>query len=352
MNEFNTKKNLNEKEIQQKKIKLDSFMKRLIVTLSSRCNLDCIMCEVRRTKWDIPQEVIKEIIDLFPYLESISWQGGEPFILEYFKDLFKQASEFNNLKQTIVTNGLFITEDWAEKLASNNVELTFSIDGITKEVYEHIREGAEFKDVIHSLKIIRDAKKKYKSKSMLLRLHVVVMKSNYHQLEGVIDFANEYGFDAIHLISVWGGQAKEEDLFYKKDKNAIDYIEGIREKLQEKAKRYNIDLLNALPRRIDNNSDSCLSFQEINNEHTNPACILPWQQLNIDPGGGVRPDCLCLKTIGSVLDNSIKELWNCESMQLYREKILNKDFDTICNPTCLAVQMSEQSKREKTVISR
>lgn len=341
-------KRLNDEEIQQGKIKLDSFMRSLIVTLSSRCNIDCIMCEVKRTKWDIPQKRIQEIIELFPYLESVSWQGGEPFLLEYFEEIFDQASRYADLKQTIVTNGILITETWAEKLVKNSVELTFSIDGITKDVYEPIRVGAKFDDVICSLKMIREARNKYDSGRMSLRLHVVIMKSNYHQLEDLVDFAKEYGFNAVHIISMWGNLDSEENIFYRQEKEPLDYIRNIREKLEEKAKRYNIHLLNALPNTPDLSngslpSNDTSSSKEANNKRL--LCYLPWQQLNIDPGGGVRPGCTCLKTVGSILESSIKDLWNNEPMQEYRGKILEGDWQLLCDPNCVKGQALKELVR-------
>jgi MoaA/NifB/PqqE/SkfB family radical SAM enzyme len=299
------------------------------------------MCEVRRTKWDIPQKTIQEIIELFPYLESVSWQGGEPFLLEYFEGLFDQAKRFD-LKQTIVTNGTLINENWAEKLVKNNVELTFSIDGITKEVYEHIRERAKFDDVIRSLKIIRKARNKYDSRRMTLRLHVVIMKSNYHQLEEFIDFAKEYEFNAVHIISMWGNPDSEENIFHRQDSIPLHYIQKIRSKVEEKAKRFNISLLNDLPAMGDNSSPDTGTIIEDSNNNNVLLCYLPWQQLNIDPGGGVRPGCICIKTAGNILESSIKDLWNSELMQTYRKRIISRDYLGYCNHACLSGQISQQ----------
>ena len=350
MNEkFQANKALNEREIKEKKTKLDSCPQRLIVTLSSRCNLDCIMCEVRRTKWDIPYKVIQEVVDFFPYLESIIWQGGEPFLLEYFGEIFDEASKFEQLKQMIVTNGLLINEAWVEKLAKNNVELTFSIDGVTREVYEHIRQGAKFERVIRSLTIIKEARKKYDSRNMTLRLHVVVMKSNYHQLEDFMNFAHEYGFAAVHLISMGGSQSEEENIFSRQENAPLTYLEGIRDKLEEKARRLNIELLNSLPRMADN-SKQCGSSpcsKEDNSNEPGISCFAPWQQMNLDPGGGIRPGCLCLKTVGTVFEGRLKDIWNSEAMQFYRQKMIAGEFSAICNSTCLEVQISEQRRKAR-----
>jgi len=333
-----TNKKLNDEEIRQRKTKLDSFMRSLIVTLSSHCNLSCIMCEVKRVKWDIPQRAIEEIIELFPYLESVSWQGGEPFLLGYFEDIFDQATRFD-LKQTIVTNGILINEKWAEKLVKNNVELTFSIDGITKEVYEHIRERAKFEDVIRSLKIIREAKHKCDSRRMTLRLHAVIMKSNYHLLEEFVDFAKEYEFQALHLMPVQGEVAGIENVFSPPDMNVIRHISAMKKTIEEKAKKYNLLLLNALPEEIGHKDEQIPPSLE--GQDGQPLCQMPWQQLNIDPGGGVRPGCLCLKTVGSILENRIMDIWNNDAMQSYRKGIIEQDFKPICNPSCISLQRLE-----------
>lgn len=345
---FLSNRELNEEEIRLRRLKLDSLMRSLIVTLSSRCNLGCIMCEVRRSEWDIPQKTLREVMGLFPYLESVNWQGGEPFLLEYFEDIFDEAAKFTNLKQTIVTNGLLVTERWADKLAANNVELTFSIDGITKEVYEHIRARARFEDVIRALDTVKKARQKYGGGNMTLRLHVVVMKSNYHQLEEFMDFAGEYGFNAVHILSLWGNHDSQENIFNLADKGPLNHVLGLRDKLNERARTRGIVLLNSLPLAQEKPSPvSGIRLPEapvIAADEPDLWCRMPWYQLNIDPGGMVRPGCTCLKPVGSILDNSITELWNNELTQEYRRAIPEKRCAHLCHPDCLVEQISEQSR--------
>jgi MoaA/NifB/PqqE/SkfB family radical SAM enzyme len=151
---FFRNKMLNELEISQKNIILESKPMYLGVTLSSKCNLRCIMCRVAENTWDVSQNIITEIIRLFPFLKRISWQGGEVFLLDYFGELFEKAAFYPNLKQTIVTNGLLIDKKWAEKLARCNADIIFSIDGVTKKTYEHIRRGARFEDLIRSIETL------------------------------------------------------------------------------------------------------------------------------------------------------------------------------------------------------
>ena len=42
-------------------------------------------------------EYFTDLFSLFPYLEQVEWQGGEVFLLDYFKKLIEQALEKTGL---------------------------------------------------------------------------------------------------------------------------------------------------------------------------------------------------------------------------------------------------------------
>ena len=81
-NEYLREKNilLNEYEIGTNQIILKSKPRNLTVTLTNKCNLKCRMCYVWNHKYEINNKVIKNIISLFPYIETIVWIGGEVFL--------------------------------------------------------------------------------------------------------------------------------------------------------------------------------------------------------------------------------------------------------------------------------
>ena len=60
-------------EIANKKTILNSKPRNLMVVLSNKCNIACIMCLTSRSKWELPKERLDEIILMFPYLERIMW---------------------------------------------------------------------------------------------------------------------------------------------------------------------------------------------------------------------------------------------------------------------------------------
>jgi MoaA/NifB/PqqE/SkfB family radical SAM enzyme len=308
------------------------------------------MCLTRYTKWDIPKRVIDEIYALFPYLEKVMWQGGEVFALDYFEDILSAGFQYPNLRHSIVTNAQLITEKIAQKLVTNNVELTISVDGVSKEVYEYIRRGADFSKLTRNLRLISNLKKKHKS-SVVLNLNVAVMKSNYHQLEGFIDFAKEYGFEFICLMPIHIHLKTPEDIFTNQDIQALTFITKVSPEVEEKARQYGIRIENRLPRLNERAADKFPGEpkddikQEVKaKNNTKLLCHIPWQQLLIDYDGSVRPDCLCRiekSAACSLADLSLIEIWNNEVMVEYRKRIINHDYTDFCNPICFSGKITE-----------
>ncbi|MBU1124640.1 MAG: radical SAM protein, partial [Candidatus Omnitrophica bacterium] len=229
---------LNELEITQGKEILISKPRGLGITLTNRCNVRCIMCSVWQDPWDIPQKTVEEIFTFLPYLERIFWQGGEVFLSPYFAELLDRIAEYPHIRQDINTNGLLIDETWAKRLVKVNANIIFSIDGITKETYEYIRRGAKFEDLIRSIetlnKYISDAKKKdADSRTSSTIINLVLMKSNYRELGGFIDFAKKYKFERLQITPVDIGN--EENLFLNRDPEVFGYLRKVIPEITRKA---------------------------------------------------------------------------------------------------------------------
>lgn len=341
---FLENKKLNINEIKERKLTLSSKLTSLICSLTNRCNLHCIMCDTWRMPWEMPPEIYKEIRSLFPYLEHVIWLGGEVFFSKYFEEVLEETKKYPHLKQRINTNGLFITQEWAQNLFQNNVELIYSIDGVTKETYEYIRKGARFEDLIKSLNIIKDLKKRHNNKKFSLRMNVVIMKANYREVEKFIDFAKEYEFDLVQLMPIVGEDTPEH-IFSSKHKNMeiLEYLDSMAGAVQEKARQYNIELFNSLPslHAVSENTEVAEPYSG-NGE---PFCYLPWQQLLIYPDGNVRFGCFCIDPIGNVLENSIEEIWNSEKAKEYRKKITENDYQNLCSDRCVQGKISIKLRR-------
>jgi MoaA/NifB/PqqE/SkfB family radical SAM enzyme len=344
---------LNELEINQGRRVLDSKPRGLAITLTSRCNLRCIMCGVWKESWDIPYNTVKEIIGLLPYLERIFWQGGEVFLSPYFEELFERIVSYPNIRQDINTNGLFIDRHWAKKLAGACANIIFSIDGISRETYEYVRKGARFEDLLKSIEMFNAYRQSNSGRGSSTIINLVVMRSNYRELEGFIDFAKRYRFDRLQLTPV--DIDSQENIFLHRDTEALGYIERVMPQILKKAKDYGIEISNWLPgggysRSYQQGVGLFQAGQKSEAPPGNPnpdnnklSCYWPWQFLFIDCQGQVRPQCFCIRQVGNVCDNTIEEIWNNDLMQSYRRRLYENDYRNWCDYRCISGKISREA---------
>ncbi len=349
---FIKNKALNEIEITEKKLVLESRIRAIVAMITNRCNLKCKICNIWKTPWQASPKTMDEIVKLFPYIEDMVWEGGEVLIMEGFEDVMEEASRYSHLKQVIFTNGLVLNEKIVEKLIRGRVDIVFSIDGATKETYEHIRNGGRFDRLLKNLEMIRCAKEK---SGGLIETHFnsIIMKSNYREIERLIDFAKEYNFNAITLTPI-RGDFGDENIFERKDIIALDYIKKVVPNITKKAYEYGIILNNWLPGLEEGSyapkveDKSCKNLSEsddqfLNKNNNRLICHAPWQRLVIDSEGQVRPFVFCLnKWIGNIDKSSLDEIWNSEGMQEYRRRIIDRNYKNLCQPECISGQVAEK----------
>jgi len=368
-------KALNEYEISMRKEILESKPRAMIGMIMNKCNISCRICDIwREGKWQEPDRILKEIVELLPYMEDICWQGGEVFLMDGFNDMLSEGVKCKNLNQVIFTNGLLLNEKNLEIIAKGNVELVLSIDGARKESYEYIRRGASFEKLCKVLELIKEVRKSTGAK-INTYYNPVICRTNYKEIEEMVEFAKKYEFTAITLNPIRG--YPEENIFEPIDEKAFEYMRNIIPGAEAKSKEYGIRFNNWMPINCEckeinfkhsiidgeeNKNDSDEKEQDsapvmekkpISNASENnikaaePAkkknnrmiCYAPWQRLLLDNMGQVRPYAMCTKWVGSTEHFSLKELWNSKNMQLYRKKIASNDFHDLCQPECISGQI-------------
>lgn len=330
---------LNELETARRETVLKSKPRILLVTLTARCNLKCPMCGRASVPWDIPDARRDEIRGMLPYLELVTWQGGEVFLYPHFRTLFAEAKKNRRLKQIIITNGLLIDDRWADELASaGTVDLTISIDSTRPGTYEQLRVGGTLKTLIGSIEKIRRAKEKHGS-NMTLTLRCAIMEQNYRELDDFLEFAKAHGFNVV-LMAPISGDRDPANIFIRKDRQALSYVSGARGRLEEKAAAYGIRLLNWLPRFDDEKAEAreerapaAKHAAPVRVTREMPVCFRPWRQIAVNVAGEIYPECLCGKPAGTVFADSFTSVWNNETMREYREKLARLDR-RLCGEPC------------------
>lgn len=334
-----------ETNIAEGRSEITSFPVALLVHITTRCNLRCRMCgQDKNIVEEISPHMKKEILSIFPFLSEVTWLGGEVFLYDGFEELMVTAAKYG-IKQSITSNGLLIDEHMAQILIENNIILEISIDGATKEIYEYIRRGARSENLLSSINLINQMKKRM-DKTYGLKMVVVIMKSNYQQIPDFVQFALSHGFIGIRFVHIQCFRFDDpEDLLscdYDVRQNIIDMLEEAKLLCHgiEISFYTNITRAFIFSRAFDN-QEIPIGLPEGMGPQTHPQdpvdpqinmCFAPWRNASIRYNGAisVMAHCDCGIVVGNLLESGFGEIWNGAKMLRYRTLLLSGDISKIC----------------------
>jgi len=187
----------------------------LRLAIDDSCNLRCPSCRKslifhkEGSTYNLGIRLADKINDwLHSYRHAIQvhiGSDGDPFASHVYRHFMEQTPERDNIKYSILTNGLMFKEfhQKVPYVINNLQELGVSIDGATKETYEKLRLGGKWEKIIEGLECMSEQKRKHGFRFIL---HFVVQKDNYHEMETIIDLGEQYGADRVWLnkIEDWG----------------------------------------------------------------------------------------------------------------------------------------------------
>jgi MoaA/NifB/PqqE/SkfB family radical SAM enzyme len=160
------------------------------------------------------------------------------------------------------------------------------------------------------------------------------MRSNYKELYLFPAFCRQYGIRHLRFDFLRPDVASDEDILINPDLKAIEYLKNILPKIEEECQSSGIWFEYTLRPFLSIND----GLSESPDRRGQPVrCKLPWKKIFIDASGdgAVRPDCLCEHNIGNIYANSLEEIWNGESMQLYRRRLAQGDILNWCSKACI-----------------
>lgn len=286
----------------------------LMLELSARCNLKCIMC-ARQFKYGkemdqgfMSLDKAKVIIDsTYPYLTSIGLTGlGETLLYPHFVELCKYIkSRKSNIIVTFSTNAHFKGYlDIIREAIPYVDNIQISIDGIGS-VYETIRPDTDFEyvksNVIETGKLCREH-------DVELKLNFVIMPENLSNMKEVIDFTIKVGaksveFNQMNIASI-PSLPRDFYSFFESEQ----YLEASKElKEYAKSKGVEISLLEPDPKAKP-------SFKD---------CYFPWDHPYITWNGYYVPCCgkpfPKLLNFGNVFESkSFMDVINSDKAQAFR----------------------------------
>jgi len=179
----------------------------LIVDPSNSCPLHCPGCLHNRTfqhkigpDWpegNLDPEVYSAFIKRFgPYASTVLFYNwGEPLLNRHTPSFIRQAKSY--LLHTSLSSNLSVKFD-AEALVLSGLDyMILSIDGATRQSYEHYRRGGRFDLVLDNVRKLVEAKKRHKMATPMLSWQFLMFEHNKHEVEQAKALARELGVNDI-----------------------------------------------------------------------------------------------------------------------------------------------------------
>lgn len=212
---------------------LTNYPSILELELSNTCNLECIMCfgtlscNVRKNREKLPPidipygpDFVEELKEFIPHLEEIRFNGGEPLLIDIYYPIWEMIIAMKpSIKVVIATNGTTLNERFKAMLGKGNFHINFSIDSLTKDIYEKIRINAVFEKMMENLLYYSAF---CKENNRTLCLVVNPMRNNWWEMPKLIELANTLEvplwFNTIvrpQELSIWALPVQELTTIYK-----------------------------------------------------------------------------------------------------------------------------------------
>lgn len=210
---------------------------------NSRCNFDCSMCTVNRSKsfylsLDIKKNYLLELKESGAALPDavVCFLKGEP--LMNIDELCELVTFCNKIgyKSILVTNGSLLSLENVQRLISCGLKnVRISLDSHMEEIYVQYRNNSLYSQIVNNIKSFANYKNQL-SYSISLGAHIVVTSLNISHLKEYLAFCeDELGVDLVNILfldRMIVGDPKEN--FYKKHFiKDIDLLEKVLNQCKE-----------------------------------------------------------------------------------------------------------------------
>jgi len=289
----------------------------------SRCNFRCIMCARAKrgvgakSKPRLTFEEFKQIIDTNMQFVEVKLQGiGEPLLNHDLFAMIRYATHHDIWVRSTINGSLLHKNDNFKKLIDSGIgEVQLSFDGATKEVFEKIRLGANFDQILTNIKQLNDY---VRTKDRdFTRMWVLLQQNNRFQFLDFIELAARLGFRRLTysmVLTGWG----EEECFDSLKTGAFTNEEEAA--ILTEARKYGIEV----------STWNCTDRYRLDSLQT--LCAWPFSRAfltsdsRIMPCGliGYRDDI----NFGSALH--IREAWNAEPYRNFRRAHIEGNIPSFC----------------------
>lgn len=136
--------------------KADNFIKFITVNHFTKCNSNCVYCDVGNTMNNVNLELLPILAQMKKenMIDSsvlFNWGGGEPTLCNEFEQIAKFALS-NKYRQAVNSSGIIFSHTILDGLKDGSISIQISPDAGTSETYQKIKRQNNFNTVWENIK--------------------------------------------------------------------------------------------------------------------------------------------------------------------------------------------------------
>ena len=206
------------------KDKYDRPILSLRITLTNRCNVNCIYCHhdgMRSSKNEMTPDEIYKICQIAKRIgvRKIRLSGGEPLIRKDIVEIVSKISSIGFNDISITTNGILL-EKYAKDLKEAGLDrVNVSLDTLNPETYEFITK----KDYLEAAK--KGILKSVEVGLYPVKINMVIMRDiNEHEIKDMFNFCKDNNM-VLQLIELIESENCDDDKFSAEYHYKLDMVE-------------------------------------------------------------------------------------------------------------------------------
>ena len=314
-----------------------------------QCNLRCRMCPIQfRTDGSpggppafLELDTFRRLIEQFPHLAELHLQGlGEPLMHPEFFAMVRYAVA-RGIEVSTNSNLTVLSERRAaECVASGLSRIHVSIDGATASTYEYIRVRSRYERVMRNVRRLLAARAAAGAAAPEIRLVAVAMRTNLHELVGLVRLAYELGTPHLsvqHLCHDYGEASLPAQ--YRPMRAFIDAetllgadpdeVQACFEQARTTAAELGVTL--RLPR-----IDPKPFAEQVDGRSR---CDWPWRGAYLSYNGEAMPCCMVSTpdriSLGNMARDGAAAVWQGVAYETFRDQLANGPPPEICRSCSL-----------------
>lgn len=311
---------LNEEEALQQKTVLSSAPRRLVLELTNRCNLNCIMCGRNAADFQ-PTQFQMDWLDYFEPIkqsvEEVTLMGwGEPTVHPDFVSFLQWAYKCG-MRKYFCTNGMKLISLMPALFEYHTDIFAVSLDGADAKTNQLIRRGSDFNKIIQAIEAINRKRAEQNLDYPYNNFVFTAMKRNIKQLPDMVRLASDIGVNEVKAVflTAFDEQSREQVLLHD-----MDLVRDIFAQAAEEGERLGVAL--KLPH---------LYGEDPAENMAHKTCYVGWRDFFLGSDGYIRP---CMSTAQKLFHISKYQdfwsMWNSAEYQRHREIVNQTQMSLHC----------------------